>query len=1743
MRERFMKRKMLSVLSIVLVISATLSILMSDFASAAPFVQPERLTNTGPTLRSGYPAVVVDDNKMIHFAHTWMPYDSDNELAFSDVYYGNNLMTGGWGLPVYEGEKLYLDNKSYIGYDLEYTRRLAIDVDNNGSAAVTYQARREGQYNDAIWTAFINVSANNFTHHETSAIASNRFADSKGSAVDAYGNFAFSGDDQGKIWIYNITPPNELFPSQVITINLSATHLYDGDYYAATNKTYYAAGTAGILITGWDAPDAFNKRWIYTVNQSAVLSVGRVGDYLYAGLANGNYCVITLDGSGLPTGYPEYKSVHGLVQPIRKVYYDTHNGKSRIWFLKVNDFEIWNTTVNLPNSDVFYLNKSAAVDYSLSNITSFCYAGMDGPENGYAIGDGDRLLRINIRESDNLSYSRGSYVFGGSGAVRSLAYKGTDDVTYAVYRDYINPTNNRVYVFNTTSNIIQIRNQSVTNPRAIVYSNGVASIVADNNIYASSDDFVGINNTANSLGVAYGGFYAGADHRLIALYEGIYAVYNAADGAPSVSQYEHTAFSITSVDRPETGNYLYFSTTRGVGTIDITNTMNPMMAYFKRVNDAHTDTYEQRTIIRRPSSNYGYVTDSNYGIRAIDFSSPNNPTWTVYTASPTYPIDGYDIALIQTNYAIVTNTTHYVIFSVSVATPSQSYVYTLADVNGVFVSGNYAYFGTNTGLSIIDLSSITSPVPLGSKSILGTQRKLRVVENYAYVTSTNYGLAILDVSNPGLIGDPIYKKSSSAYAVAINSSHAYVADTTDGMIIIDVSDPTSLVGLINYDPDLKFYRNSTAMAAWCSDNAILGRYHYPNGSSSDIFVIVQQMATKEVALGIGYDAGDIYTHVVYVLNSGGRDRIYYTRKINNGTWSSPITIDGTDSGNCNEVKMDVKGKYVSVAFTHSDDIQSALSTNNGNSFINRTVTSDGIKDMMPDVYVSASGYTEIIYSKAISSNQYILVSKHDYYTSDFLNATENHFLENRNPNWNYNYTNAAIAENNGTVSVMYEEMEIESSNPNDTFWKKSEVYIFSWQNFFYENNSEFRWVTQYDDPGGKFLIEGIQVSANCSGVDWPLTFEFVDHKTNNTWSASITIPSNGTFKQDIKWQSPNYMISDGNYTMSVYNGSITGKRLLQIGLNNYIYYQTPLNITVNGTEGNGSSLMPYLIDFQIVFEYSNFLIMDPNKQENEKNPFYGTLSNSSTSPNFADVKFFKLDAGIIYNFSIEEENDGAAELLLFNDDVQITNDSFSLLRVNTTTSNNLTSGLYKANRTGWYYVLLRHYTGSEAFTINYKFWFAACPAKIDLIAPSNGQFINLNNETLSYEPLLLRWARSNRDVDISYYEYQVSTNITMAPANITEYGIVIGMLNVNKTINLTHENIYYWRVRAVDLTGNVGEWSNIQQFNFDRTNPSAPTIYPLLDSYTNDSFIMTWTPSYDGIYQVSHYNIYYSRDPNFIPGSENIYRSNVAQTYVDVRNLKNYRYFFKIQAVDNVGRLSAFSNMVDTTIVKGGFIDPFGQYFGVEVGDVLEYDVTFVESSIKNSFNEPMMEFYYRYYSQGTRFHFWVKTVNVEEPQSIRADFYANGFNRSASGWVFIDYDISLSNFILSTNETYQQLVLDLYSKNLVGESLFNKFLITKYYTNWRDGTNARDVVCYIYYTTPGKTQSSINYIIDRSSGILLEMVYLNAETNYGYNLKIVSSSIQMEQSDWVYIPSLWPIVIFATVGLIQFIIKKREFL
>ena len=151
--------------------------------------------------------------------------------------------------------------------------------------------------------------------------------------------------------MYNVAPPDQLFPSEINSFNISSDGLRDGFYFAARDKAYFAAGTGGIMITSTAGADSYNQRWIYSV-KSEVLSIALLA-IISCKISKRQYLLSIRHNNGFADMAPVYKNLNGTARPITKIFYDHYNSKSRIWFIKTNDFEIWNVTVNNPSQDSF----------------------------------------------------------------------------------------------------------------------------------------------------------------------------------------------------------------------------------------------------------------------------------------------------------------------------------------------------------------------------------------------------------------------------------------------------------------------------------------------------------------------------------------------------------------------------------------------------------------------------------------------------------------------------------------------------------------------------------------------------------------------------------------------------------------------------------------------------------------------------------------------------------------------------------------------------------------------------------------------------------------------------------------------------------------------------------------------------------------------------------------------------------------------------------------------------------------------------------------------------------------------------------------------------------------------------------------------------------------------------------------------------------------------------------------------
>ena len=143
-------------------------------------------------------------------------------------------------------------------------------------------------------------------------------------------------------------------------------------------------------------------------------------------------------------------------------------------------------------------------------------------------------------------------------------------------------------------------------------------------------------------------------------------------------------------------------------------------------------------------------------------------------------------------------------------------------VQSVAVSGSYAYVTAGSCLWIIDVSAPSKPTVASSYCpswFSGTMNEVAVAGDYAYIAAADYGLIIVNVSDPQHPAEASFFWTHAAEGVAVSGNYAYVADGTNGLRIIDVSNPSSPSEAGSYAPS----------GFWATRVAVEGSYAYVAG--------------------------------------------------------------------------------------------------------------------------------------------------------------------------------------------------------------------------------------------------------------------------------------------------------------------------------------------------------------------------------------------------------------------------------------------------------------------------------------------------------------------------------------------------------------------------------------------------------------------------------------------------------------------------------------------------------------------------------------------------------------------------------------------------------------------------------------------------------------------------------------------------------------------------------------------------
>lgn len=158
----------------------------------------------------------------------------------------------------------------------------------------------------------------------------------------------------------------------------------------------------------------------------------------------------------------------------------------------------------------------------------------------------------------------------------------------------------------------------------------------------------------------------------------------------------------------------------------------------------------------------------------------------------------------------------------------------------VSVSGLLAFVAdAASGLQVIDVSSPTAPVLLGSLDSPSQEFGVSVSASRAFVATSGSGLQVIDVSNPAapaLLGRA--DTAGLAVGVAVSGSLAFVADGDSGMQVIDVLNPITPVVVGSVDTP-----------GFAEDVAVSGSLAFVADASSGLQVIDVSNPTAPVLVG------------------------------------------------------------------------------------------------------------------------------------------------------------------------------------------------------------------------------------------------------------------------------------------------------------------------------------------------------------------------------------------------------------------------------------------------------------------------------------------------------------------------------------------------------------------------------------------------------------------------------------------------------------------------------------------------------------------------------------------------------------------------------------------------------------------------------------------------------------------------------------------------------------------------------
>ena len=200
---------------------------------------------------------------------------------------------------------------------------------------------------------------------------------------------------------------------------------------------------------------------------------------------------------------------------------------------------------------------------------------------------------------------------------------------------------------------------------------------------------------------------------------------------------------------------------------------------------------------------YAFIADWDNGLKILNISQPNSPTY-VSSYDTGY---AYDVC-VDGNYAYVTDAINsfQVVNITDPSSPDLVGSFNMGVAVDLCISGDFAYLAAGlNGLKGVFLLDPLNPWESDSYSTTGSAVGVCIEANYAFVATNTSGMTIINITRPFSIGYLSSYSSSQVCKVSVSGNFAYIAAGEDGFHVLDITNIRNPYSIFN--SDLPVYAN------------------------------------------------------------------------------------------------------------------------------------------------------------------------------------------------------------------------------------------------------------------------------------------------------------------------------------------------------------------------------------------------------------------------------------------------------------------------------------------------------------------------------------------------------------------------------------------------------------------------------------------------------------------------------------------------------------------------------------------------------------------------------------------------------------------------------------------------------------------------------------------------------------------------------------------------------------------------